>query len=194
MTPSHVDSVDKEEKSGFVSSDPPQCSVYFEPGEWSRRYAETFFTAEVNGYQLQSDGSVNYQIRCRCGELNQWIVEHRYSDFESFSSQVQQQYQQSSAAASSLSNSPFPSLPPKTWFHSVDPSFLQSRQQSLQQFLNDLLQRREICRTPAVRSFLELDRSLRFPTMEETEVEAEAEETSKEEENQQQSNTAESKG
>ena len=144
--------------------EPPQCSVYFDPKQWSRRYAETFFTARIVSHSLSSDSAtaaVVYRILVESRDSS-WQVEHRFSEFEQLLSAVQPLY------AEQLSGQPpLPALPPKTWLPSRDESFVQERQEALQSFMQELLQRKDICRLQPVRQFLQLDTPMQTTAEEE---------------------------
>ena len=137
-----------------ASDEPPQCSVYFSPAEWSRRYATTFFTSSLTSYAVQPDGAVSYTIHCRCVD-DSWDVQHRFSDFERLLQQVR-----SASPPASLTSNPLPSLPAKVWTPSTQDAFSSGRQPALQAFLDHVLQRKEVCRLACVREFLRLDTPL----------------------------------
>jgi hypothetical protein len=133
--------------------EPPQCSVYFDPKQWSRRYAETFFTARIVSHSLspESAAAVLYRILVESRDSS-WQVEHRFSEFEQLLSAVLPLYSEQLHGQPSL-----PALPPKTWLPSRNENFVQERQEALQSFMQDLLQRKDICRLQPVRHFLQLD-------------------------------------
>jgi len=134
--------------------EPPQCSVFFDPKEWSRRYTDTFFTASIISHSLHTDHTI-YTIRIQCADA-QWEVQHRYSEFEQLLASLHAQYAPA-PSPSSASSASLPPLPPKTWLPSREEKFLKERREALQTFLVDLLQRKDICRIQAVREFLVLD-------------------------------------
>jgi hypothetical protein len=75
--------------------DPPQCSLWFEPKEWSRRYADTFFTADVvadetAGASAAGAGSApagTMTIQMKAGD-NAWTVSKTPEQFEQLAKQV----------------------------------------------------------------------------------------------------------
>lgn len=67
--------------------DPPQCSIWFEPKQWSKRYADTFFTASVDGYSMEGGEGV-LLIRLASGSRNQWTVNKSIKEVEEFCKEV----------------------------------------------------------------------------------------------------------
>jgi hypothetical protein len=139
-------------------SEPAQCSIFFEPKEWSKRYNETFFTAQLIDSKLVQDEAKNtvavYIIQLKSGLLNQWRVERRYSHFHQLATEIQQELKSPAE--------PTPSLPPKTLFtsHATEEEVVKQRSKELDDWLLALLGQRGICELKSVRKFLDLDRKL----------------------------------
>jgi hypothetical protein len=68
-------------------SEPGQCSLYFDPKQWSKRYEETFFTCLVAGH-LVRDGTPAFVVQLHAGALNSWQVTHTAAEFEAFAAKV----------------------------------------------------------------------------------------------------------
>jgi hypothetical protein len=74
--------------------EPPQCSLFFEPKEWSRRYADTFFTADVVAVAPASSSSAaapaqpeTVEIRVQAAD-NAWSLHKTHEQFEQLAKQV----------------------------------------------------------------------------------------------------------
>lgn len=76
--------------SSLIDSPPAQCSLWFEPKQWSPRYEETFFTASITAYQVQENAPL-FTIEMKAGALNRWTVEKNQSQMEEFAKQVRHQ-------------------------------------------------------------------------------------------------------
>lgn len=133
--------------------------LYFPPKNFSNRFGDQFFTAEIVSHRLASDETaccqksvVLYKIVVKRGR-KEWFVEKRYSDFiklwdslpltpKFFASKV---------------------IPPKTWFSvATNTEFLLKRQeklfQALDESLKDLSSTNSLSRSPAL-DFLNLNSS-----------------------------------
>lgn len=131
-----------------------QCSMYFEPAEFSPRYGRVFFTVVLDKHTTHADGYALYLLTVKCGTQS-WTVQRRYSEFDDLL-----------AGLRTVLTGPgleLPALPPKTWSRDLSPDFLSERTRALAAFLHGLLrleQHRLAARLSAVRAFLELDRQL----------------------------------
>lgn len=144
-------------------AEPPQCSVYFEPKLWSYRYSETFFTAVVST-ELSTESPNHFTIKCKSGE-NQWFVTRTLAEFQSLLAITRTQYQQLPSSHNSHANE-LPQFPIK---QSNESSDYEERAKSLQTFIDELLQRKDICQAEAVRTFFTLDRPInRRPSIADT--------------------------
>jgi hypothetical protein len=157
------------------------CWVFFEPTEWSRRYAAAFFTAEITHCDVHDDGVAYYTIEIRCSR-HSWSVSHRFSDFESLSSALSGDLAhqplvlpdyvigsiresesahgddvKSSSAATDAALFKLPALPAKTLLRDNSAEFLHERVKSLNRFLCDTLRIPRIAERKPVRDFLALD-------------------------------------
>jgi len=154
-----------ESSSAFppaTASDPPQCSLWFEPKEWSRRYPPTCMTAQLLP-RADGDSSSTYRIECKCADQNVWILEKCESDFEQLRQELVASPSSSPSSASYLGGASIPALPAKPWtlLPSSTASAAREHQASLSSWLNSVLGcSRTICLHPAIRRFLDLDRTL----------------------------------
>ena len=67
--------------------EPPQCSLWFAPKEWSRRYADTFFTAGVSACTVDEQGEMQLDIALQAGD-NSWTQRRSAADFDALAKQV----------------------------------------------------------------------------------------------------------
>jgi len=159
--------------------DPPQCSTFFEPKEWSRRYADTFFTADVVAVTPAADAPAkpeSFEIRVQAGD-NVWAVTKTAEQFEQLAKQLSSDLLTHKQNGYSL-----PALP-----HNGAGGLLgaalgalggggsssdESRRAGYSAWLRGTLSGcRKMCLFPALRAFLDLDRELARPVEEDDDEE-----------------------
>ena len=92
--------------------------IYFTPDQFSARFGEQFFTAElIDRRTAAADAFVEYVVRCRCGR-SAWTVAHRFREWA----------QLHRALARDGLKQP---LPPKTCLRRTDEPFLEGRSEAL---------------------------------------------------------------
>ena len=122
--------------------------IYFTPDQFSARFGEQFFTAElIDRRTAAADAFVEYVVRCRCGR-GAWTVAHRFREWA----------QLHRALARDGLKQP---LPPKTCLRRTDEPFLEGRSEALATYLAEVCEfynrsERDAARA-AVRAFLLLD-------------------------------------
>lgn len=89
-------------------SEPAQCSLWFDTKSWSKRYADTFYTATVVGHSVVN-GAAAFAVEMKAGAANVWRIEKSDADFEAFASEV------ASQLASAGDAFVVPDLPAKKW-------------------------------------------------------------------------------
>lgn len=127
---------------------PKPCSLYFDPIDWSPRYPETFFTANIIKEKLQEKLQENtkFTIQVRCGSLNSWEVSRTLESLAEIVKQIKHRYSGEFQFPDESGN-----LLGKSASVNVD---------ELQNYLIELLSQRGICETAEIREFLELDREI----------------------------------
>ena len=91
--------------------------LFFPIKQFSSRFGDAFFTANIVSYEVAGECDycnwqyVNYAIEVQRGK-EKWLVKRRYSDFFVFEQKTRNI--KSSAASSTAS------LPPKTWYPTVE--------------------------------------------------------------------------
>jgi len=96
--------------------------------QFSTRFGDSFFDVNITKVFLDSNYCCNrhgiYEVSVRQGK-NSWIVEKRFRDFFSL-------YKEYPSVA-------YADFPQKTYFPSLDPGFLEDRQEKLQAFMVHLI-------------------------------------------------------
>lgn len=92
-----------------------------------------------------------YLINVRCGN-DSWVVRHRYSDFDALVRELQEAFPDKQDLFRKA-------LPPKTplGIRFVDPKFINTRAEALNEFLEQTLQQEGVGDLLQVREFLQLD-------------------------------------
>mmetsp|Transcript_9111 Transcript_9111/g.18720 ORF Transcript_9111/g.18720 Transcript_9111/m.18720 type:complete len:148 (+) Transcript_9111:116-559(+) len=131
--------------------------VYFPPKQFSPRFGDNFFTAQVDNFDhfvpttCFSAKYVVFIILVSRGRET-WEVKRRFSDFERFLLYLKQNYPKTVQ--------PFPTLPPKTCFGVADDhDFLFRRAKDLHVFLTELfttLHMEKLLKDETVLDFLSL--------------------------------------
>lgn len=147
--------------------EPSQCSLWFEPQQWSKRYEETFYTCLVAGH-LVREGTPAFVIQLHAGAINSWQVTKTTPELETFAQQLQ------AALQAQQESTTVPDLPAKKFsLLSEDTSaeYLTQRTGAYDKWLSATLgSSRKISALPCVRAFLELDRELVKEPDEEEEI------------------------
>jgi hypothetical protein len=114
-------------------------SMYFAPSVWSRRFGNVFFTAVINGFEIQSkseplfccvpDKFAVFVIQVKRGDEVS-TVRRRARDFYALHNKIQFMYS---------ANAPHPTPPPKTLGVDISPSFLNARMGKLASMLDEIL-------------------------------------------------------
>eukprot|EP00455_Lapot_gusevi_P048895 TRINITY_DN6834_c0_g1_i1.p1 TRINITY_DN6834_c0_g1~~TRINITY_DN6834_c0_g1_i1.p1 ORF type:complete len:565 (-),score=150.14 TRINITY_DN6834_c0_g1_i1:301-1995(-) len=89
-----------------------------------------------------------YIVLVKWGENNSWTVSRRFQQFSDLDTALAKKTQS------------LPPLPKKTWFKSLDPSFIQTRRLELEAYLRTLLQSRMIVNSVEFKSFIELSQNV----------------------------------
>lgn len=124
-------------------SSPASELVYFPPKQFSPRFGDSFFTAQVDNFEATSPTDLLSSCLSFCGSSRQivfvilvsrgrdtWEVRRRFSDFERFLKYLKGKYPNTVQ--------PFPALPPKTCFAVADDQdFLFRRAKDLHVFLTE---------------------------------------------------------
>lgn len=116
---------------------------------FSNRFGDKFFNADIVDFKVIQQGCcdthVKFKILVKRGK-NSWVVFRRYREFL----HIKDVFEEREV-----------NFPPKTWFSSIDESFLEERRQKLAIFLDNLLknlsQDDKIFATDEIGCFLGLD-------------------------------------
>jgi len=125
----------------LTSDGPTQCLVFFEPLQWSKRYAETFFTLNTSNISVDS----NIEFLMKCG-TNEWKITRTVHELNCLLTEIVSNF----VPTDSTTNVHIPTSLPSP----ISP-------ESLDHILQDILTLPEICiRQKSIRRFFELDRPL----------------------------------
>jgi hypothetical protein len=123
--------------------------LYLTPTSWSHRYGDGIFTiSQCNATVVEEHKYAQYQIEVRCGDHTK-VINRRYSEFHQLQTILNQDH--------ILDEQTIKLFPPKTWFASVDPDFLEQRAGLLHHWLDTALSSNKLASThPQVIEFLQL--------------------------------------
>ena len=110
---------------------------------------------EIKAFRVVERSFASYKVAVTCpvdnnnssSSSSSWSVWKRYSDFEDLRESLDKHRPRHGG--------PLPPIPPKTLFKNLSPKFLTKRAESLEEFMTEILRRRDKCDDPVLRKFLD---------------------------------------